>query len=72
MNEIFDVIGLAGCFVGIVMMTRYSLPGHLPQINGKEISEKGRVEDGRRNLIGLGGLMCLAVGTAFQILARVL
>lgn len=71
MGQILDIAGLTCSFVGVVLMTRYSLPFHLLPLNGfaRTLSEQGHVEDGRRNFIGLGGLLLFGVGTTLQIFA---
>lgn len=69
LGAVLDIAGIACSFAGVVLMLRYSLPFHLPQINGKALSEPGHVEDGRRNLIGLSGLMLFGFGTLVQIFA---
>jgi hypothetical protein len=71
MSAILDIAGIASSFLGIVMMTRYSLPFHLPPLpNGfHKLSEAGHVEDDRRNFAGLGGLLLFGVGTILQVFA---
>ena len=72
MGQILDIAGLTGSFVGVVLMIRYSLPAHLPALNGKPLSEQGHVKDGRRNFIGLGGLLLFGLGTLLEIFAVVM
>lgn len=72
MGAVFDIAGLACSFLGVVMMTRYSLPFHLPPINGRALSEPGHVEDDRRNLIGLGGALLFTIGTVLQIFSALM
>ncbi len=74
MGPILDIAGLTSSFVGVVLMTRYSLPFHLLPLNGfaRTLSEQGHHEDGRRNLIGLVGLLLFGVGTVLQIFVVVM